>query len=93
MEWKQIMAMKNPHEALKQIEAKVDRENLPIDEMEAQTEKYAKLHGITVEQMAFYPSGEMVLNKYPSRKKLSRKPSLQLRRTRAATTSLFPKMV
>ena len=62
MTWDEIMKMNNPYEALKQIEAKVDRDNLAIEEMEVQTARYAKLHGITVDQMAFYPNGERVLS-------------------------------
>ena len=61
MEWKQIMEMQNPHEALKASEAKVDREDLPIEEMEQMVEKYATLHGISIEEMAYYPNGESVL--------------------------------
>ena len=62
MDWDEIMKMNDPHEALKQMEKKVEEENLPIEELEVQPERYAKLHGITVDQMAFYPNGERVLD-------------------------------
>ena len=62
MEWEQIMKIENPYEALRQMEKKVDEENLPVEELEIQPERYAKLHGITVDQMAFYPNGDRVLD-------------------------------
>lgn len=62
MDWNEIMAIENPHEALKQMAKKVDEENLPIEELEIQPERYAKLHGITVDEMAFYPNGGRVLD-------------------------------
>ena len=62
MEWEQIMAIEDPHEALKQMEKKVEKENLPIEELETQPARYANLHGITVDQMAFYSNGDRVLD-------------------------------
>ena len=62
MEWEQIMKLENPYEALKQMGKKVDEENLPVEELEIQSEHYAKLHGIIVDQMAFYPNGDRVLD-------------------------------
>ena len=61
MDWEQIMKMDNPHEALKQIDAKIRRENLSLLEMEEMTEKYASLHNISVAEMATYPNGERVI--------------------------------
>lgn len=61
MEWKEIMAMHNPHEALKQIEKKIETENLSLQVMEDRVEEYATLHGITTDEMAFYPNGERVI--------------------------------
>ena len=62
MDWDEIMKMDDPHEALKQMVKKVDEENLPIEELEIQPERYAKLHRITVDQMAFYPNGDRVID-------------------------------
>ena len=61
MEWKKIMAMSDPHEALKRIAEKVDKEALSIEEMEDRVQEYAHRHGIMVEEMAYYPDGESVL--------------------------------
>ena len=61
MEWKKIMAMRDPHEALKRIAEKVDKDNLSIQEMEDKVDEYAQRHGIMVEEMAYYPDGESVL--------------------------------
>ena len=61
MEWKAIMAMSDPHEALKQIEKKIEAENLSLQEMEDRVEEYASLHKIDPMEMAFYPNGERVL--------------------------------
>lgn len=61
MKWDEIMKMDDPHEALKEIEKKIDAENLSIQEMEDRVAQYAKLHKIEVEEMAYYPNGESVL--------------------------------
>ena len=61
MHWTEIMQIKDPHEALRKIEEKVDKENLPIEEMVNAMEQYVVMHKITVDQMAYYPNGESVL--------------------------------
>ena len=61
MDWKTIMEMEDPHEALKAIMAKVEKENLSVEEIEDKADEYANLHGITTWEMAFYPNGEQVL--------------------------------
>ena len=62
LDWKTIMEMENPHEALKAIAKKIDTENLSIEEMENCVEEYAAVHGIDVDRMAFYPNGGRVLD-------------------------------
>ncbi len=61
MDWQTIMEMKNPRKALIAINEKVEKEMLPLEEMAKAVEKYAEKHGITVEEMAYYPNGENVL--------------------------------
>ena len=61
MEWKAIMEMRDPHEALKRIVQKVEVENLSLQELEDRVEQYAKMHGITTDEMAFYPNGDKVI--------------------------------
>lgn len=61
MEWDKIMQMDDPHEALKAIEKKIDTDDLSIQEMEDRVEQYAQLHGIEVDEMAYYPNGDSVL--------------------------------
>ncbi len=69
MEWKEIMELKDPYEAMKKIALKTWVEKLPLEEMMKATEKYAKIHGITEEEMAYYPNGEQVVKdlKLPKR--------------------------
>ena len=62
MDWDEIMKMKDPHEALKAMDRKVEAEDISLVEMEEMVLKYAKLRRITVDEMAFYPNGERVLN-------------------------------
>ena len=62
MDWNEIMMIENPHEALKHMAKKVDEENLPLQGMEDRVEEYARRHGITVDEMAFYPNGGRVLD-------------------------------
>lgn len=61
MEWDEIMRMDDPHKALIAIYQKVDEESLPVQEMEDRTEQYAKVHGISTFEMAYYPNGDNVL--------------------------------
>ena len=61
MEWKAIMEMRDPHEALKRIVQKVERENLSLQELEDRVEQYARMHGIPTDEMAFYPNGDKVI--------------------------------
>ena len=62
MDWSKIMEMKDPHEALKAIMRKARSEMTPLEELEERVEQYANLHGIEVDEMAFYPNGERVLD-------------------------------
>ena len=61
MEWKAIMEMRDPHEALKRIVQKVERENLSLQELEDRVEEYARMHGIPTDEMALYPNGDKVI--------------------------------
>ena len=61
MEWKQIMEMHDPHKALLAIVEKIEADDLGLVEMENRVEQYANLHGITPDEMAFYPNGERVI--------------------------------
>lgn len=60
--WDKIMKIRDPHEALKAIDNKIDAENLSIEEMEARIYEYANLHHIYIDEMAFYPNGGRVLD-------------------------------
>lgn len=62
MDWNEIMKMQNPHEALKAIMRKAEAEMTPLEEVENRVEQYANLHKIEVDEMAFYPNGEKVLD-------------------------------
>lgn len=61
MDWQEIMEIKDPNEAMKQIALKVDREELPVREMEDWIEEYKRIHNVTVDEMAYYPNGEQVV--------------------------------
>lgn len=61
MDWQEIMKISDPNEAMKQIALKVDREKLPVQEMEDQMEAYKRIHNVTVDEMAYYPNGEQVV--------------------------------
>lgn len=61
MDWKEIMELKDPHEAMKEIALKTWVEKLPLEEMVKAKEKYAKIHGIMEEEMAYYPNGDQVV--------------------------------
>ncbi len=61
MDWDKIMEIKDPHKALLAIAEKVETDNLGLVEMESRVEQYANLHGITTDEMAFYPNGERVI--------------------------------
>lgn len=61
MDWDKIMEMKDPHKALLAIAEKIEADDLGLVEMENRVEQYADLHGITTDEMAFYPNGERVL--------------------------------
>ncbi len=61
MTWDEIMKIQDPHKALLEIERKVHVEFLPIQDMEDAVEKYIQIHGITLEEMAFYPNGDRVI--------------------------------
>jgi len=64
MDWKTIMEMDDPHEALKAIAIKVEKENLSVEVIMDKADEYAELHGISTWEMAYYPDGDQVL-KYP----------------------------
>lgn len=61
MDWDKIMEMKDPHKALLAIAEKIEADDLGLVEMENRVEQYADLHGITPDEMAFYPNGERVI--------------------------------
>ena len=61
MTWDEIMKIQDPHKALIQIDKKIGEEKLSIQDMEDAIEKYTQIHGITQEEMAFYPSGDRVI--------------------------------
>lgn len=61
MDWQEIMGIKDPNEAMKQIALKVEREELPVQEMEDWIEEYKRLYNVTVDEMAYYPNGEQVV--------------------------------
>lgn len=63
----EIMKIENPNEALLAMEKKVETENLNFTEMIEMVEKYTKVHGITSDEMAYYPNGEQVIT--PSRER------------------------
>ncbi len=69
MNWSEIMEMKDPNEALLKIAETVEREDLPIEEMEKAMFRYAKKHKILVDQMAYYPNGDNVMATYKHIKK------------------------
>ena len=62
MTWDEIMKIKNPNEAMLTMEKKVKAENLhPLDWLEM-VEKYMEIHGVTMDEMAYYPNGEQVIS-------------------------------
>ena len=61
MSWNEIMNIKDPHKALLAIAEKIEADDLGLVEMENRVEQYANLHGITPDEMAFYPNGERVI--------------------------------
>lgn len=61
MSWDEIMNMENPNKALLAIEKKIETEDLGLVEMENRVEEYAQKHGITTDEMSFYPNGERVI--------------------------------
>ncbi len=61
MDWDKIMEMEDPHKALLAIVEKIEMDDLGLVEMEDRVDQYANLHGITVDEMAFYPNGKRVI--------------------------------
>ena len=61
MEWEEIMKISDPREAMKQIDLKVGAEMISLEEMEEMVRTYARLHHVTVDEMAFYDDGERVI--------------------------------
>ena len=61
MDWKTIMEMKDPHEALLAIVKKVETDDLGLVELENRVDQYATLHGVSEDEMAIYPNGERVI--------------------------------
>ncbi len=61
MTWEEIMEIKNPTEALKQIVEKVVVEELSLVEQEERVREYELLHDIDTYEMSFYPNGERVI--------------------------------
>lgn len=61
VDWQKIMQNEDPNEALKQIALKVDREGLPVQEMEDRIEEYKRINNVTVDEMAYYPNGDQVV--------------------------------
>ena len=61
MRWMEIMKIENPNQALIAIYEKVDSEMLSLQEMEDMVEMYAEIHGIIVDEMAYYPNGDNVI--------------------------------
>ena len=61
MSWDEIMKIQNPHKALELIEQKVKDENLSFLVMVDKIEQYENMHGVTGDEMAFYPNGERVI--------------------------------
>ena len=58
MKYREYLTINDPHEALKTIALS---EELSLEEIEEAVTMYAKLHGITVEEMSYYPNGENVI--------------------------------
>lgn len=58
MKYKEYLTINDPHEALRAIALS---EKLSLEEMEEAVALYAELHGITVEEMSYYPNGENVI--------------------------------
>ncbi len=61
MTWDEIMQIENPNEALLKIDEKIVKEYLSIAEMEKQILNYMEKHGVSMEEMAFYPDGRHVI--------------------------------
>ena len=58
MKYEKYLKIPDPHEALKAIALS---EALGLNEIEEAVALYAEIHGITTEEMAYYPNGERVL--------------------------------
>lgn len=58
MKYEKYMKIANKYEACKAIALS---EELSLMEIQEAVELYAKTHGITVDEMAFYPNGERVI--------------------------------
>ncbi len=61
MDWKEIVNINNPRQAMLEIDKMVSKENLLLEEMIEIVEQYAELHGVTIEEMSFYPDGRRVI--------------------------------
>ena len=61
MTWEEIMEIKNPNEALKQIVEKVIVEDLSLLEQAERTREYERLHDVDSYEMALDPNGESVI--------------------------------
>ena len=53
-----ILTISDPNKAYKVL---ATDEEIPLDEAEKILNLYQQKHGVTLTEMAFYPSGEMVL--------------------------------
>lgn len=58
MDKEMYLRIKNPNEALLKIST---AEDLSIQEVEDILQEYAKQHGVTLEDMAYYPNGDGVM--------------------------------
>ena len=56
--FKEILSINDPNKAYMMI---ATDEEISLDEAERLLEIYQKIHGVTLIEMAFYPSGEKVL--------------------------------
>lgn len=61
MRMEEILKTENPNEAMKKIYKEVTENNLSIQEMEEMVQEYSKAHNVTADEMAFYPTGERVI--------------------------------
>ena len=58
MDKEKYLQIENPNEALRQIST---AEELSVQEIEDLLQEYARRHGVTLDDMAYYPNGEGVM--------------------------------